>query len=124
MTSAVSDRLRLYLRVHALTVPHVEALLLLRADRTWWLPPRLASRLYVPEPRANDLLVDLAGLQIAETGQLGYRFHPETPDLEALSEELADAWAHRLAEVAGMIHDQTDAAATTFAAAFRFRKDS
>lgn len=124
---AIQDELRRFLLTSALTVPHVEAVLLLRNDdATLWNAHRLATRLYVSEKRAAELLAELGdkGLIARIDEQPNYRYGPSTPRLAALLDLLADTYARQLVEVTELIHTAVDPAARHFAAAFRFRRDS
>ena len=124
---AIQDELRRFLLASALTVPHVEAVLLLRNDAaTLWDAQRLASRLYISEKRAAELLAELREKDlIAPVGeQPSYRYAPATPDLSVLLDLLADTYSRQLVEVTELIHSAVDPAARRFAAAFRFRRDS
>jgi len=124
--NAIPDNLRRYLLASSLTVPHVEAILLLRHDpQSRWDAPALAARLYLPERRARQLLGELVEMRIfaadASTGQYTYR--PESVELASLLDLLADAYTRHLVEITRLIHTATSTAAEQFADAFRFRKD-
>jgi hypothetical protein len=124
---AIQDELRRFLLSSALTVPHVEALLLLRSDAgTSWDAQRLSSRLYVSEKRAAEMLAELheKGLVAAIEDPRSYRYGPLTPELSHLLDLLADTYSRQLVEVTELIHSAIDPAARHFAAAFRFRRDS
>lgn len=124
---AIQDELRRFLLTSALTVPHVEAVLLLRNDAdTLWDAQRLASRLYVSEKRAAELLAELGekGLIARIDEQPCYRYGPSAPELSSLLDLLADTYSRQLVEVTELIHSAADPAARHFAAAFRFRRDS
>ena len=122
---AVPDNLRRYLLASSLTVPHVEAILLLRRDpERVWDARALASRLYIAERRSEQLLGELVEMHIATpANDPCYRYLPQSPELAALLDLLADAYAHHLVEVTRLIHAATSTAAEQFAEAFRFRKD-
>ena len=120
---AIQDELRRFLLTSALTVPHVEAVLLLRADsETVWDARRLASRLYITERRATELLGELSGMGMIAPDGDAYRYAPSSPELGALLDQLAGTYARHLVEVTELIHT-ADPAARQFAAAFRFRKE-
>jgi hypothetical protein len=123
---AIQDELRRFLLTSALTVPHVEAILLLRGDAsTTWDARRLGMRLYVSEKRAGELLAELCekGVVAPVEAPPGYRYDPSTPELAALLDVLADTYARQLVDVTELIHTAADPAARQFAAAFRFRRE-
>lgn len=107
------------------SVPYLEAVLLLRAEPDHgWDTALLARRLYVGERTAADLLQSLAAAGIAVTGPgtQGARYGP-APDLRAMLDQVADAYASDLVAVTALIHSRIDKRAQQFADAFRFRKE-
>lgn len=123
---AIQDDLRRFLLTSALTVPHVEAILLLRNDAaTNWDARRLSSRLYVTEQRAAELLEELLAIGVLARNEdpSSCRFSPATPELAGLLDVLAETYARQLVEVTELIHAAADPVARQFAAAFRFRKE-
>jgi hypothetical protein len=123
---AIPDNLRRYLLASSLTVPHVEAILLLRHDpQSHWDAPALASRLYVPERRARQLLGELVEMRIfaEDASAAQYTYRPQSAELASLLDQLADEYARHLVEITRLIHTATSTAAEQFADAFRFRKD-
>lgn len=116
---------RRYLLSSVPSVPYLEAVLLLRAEPgEAWDAARLARRLYVPERRGAELLAQLreSGIAVAADGPAAVRYGPE-PDLAALVDRVADAYASDLVGVSSLIHSRIDRRAQQFADAFRFRKD-
>jgi hypothetical protein len=86
----------------------------------------VASRLYVPEPSAADLLHTLCAagiLQCDDAAVARYRFDPGKPSLDALLEALAKAYADDLVGVTRLIHDSTQKNAHRFADAFKLKKE-
>lgn len=125
--NAIPDSLRRFLLVSRLTVPHVEAVLLVRSERaSAWSSTRLASRLYLSESRSGEILGDLVGLKILETAVSSdaYCYRPQDEELASVLDLLADCYARRLVEVTKLIHTVSDPTAERFAAAFRFKKDT
>jgi hypothetical protein len=122
---AIPDNLRRYLLASSLTVPHVEAILLLRHDpQSVWDAQTLASRLYVPERRGKQLLDELVEMQIAaSTNAEQFTYRPHNAELASLLDLLAGAYARQLVEITRLIHTAASPAAEQFAEAFRFRKD-
>lgn len=121
---AIPDDLRRFLLTGALSVPHVEAVLLLRSDTSQWDAQRLATRLYISEQRAGELLSELRekGMLTGAEPQI-YRYQPATPELAALLDMLADTYGKHLVEVTQIIHAAADPVARQFAAAFLFRRE-
>lgn len=116
---------RRYLLSSVPSVPYLEAVLLLRAEPgEGWDAARLARRLYVPERRGIELLAQLRESGIAvEAGEPAcVRYGPQ-PELAALVDRVAEAYASDLVGVSSLIHSRIDRRAQQFADAFRFRKD-
>ena len=73
--SHIPDDVRRFLLGAIPSVPHLEALLLLRAEQSEsWTAARLARRLYVDEVAAAPLLRDLHGAGLLQPTGHGYRF--------------------------------------------------
>jgi hypothetical protein len=113
------------------SVPHLEAMLLIRGTAMPWDAVQLARRLYLPEERAAGLLKDLraAGICTAQPDQaddLLYRYQPASDELHHLIEALADYYSRNLIEVTNMIHAQSrrHMRIQQFADAFRWGKKS
>jgi hypothetical protein len=106
------------------SVPHLEALLLLRRERgAEWDEARLARRLYVAEKTARTLLADLseAGFVAALPGtDAVFVFRPASPEQSETLDKVADAYSRNLIEVTNLIHGRS---ARLFADAFRIRRD-
>lgn len=121
----LSPDLRRFILTSVPTVPYLEAVLLLRSDPAKeWDAGQLARRLYVAERRGAELLAQLRDGGIVE--QVGdspaVRYAP-APELRALLDDLAQAYAADLVAVSSLIHSRIDRRAQQFADAFRFRKD-
>jgi hypothetical protein len=124
-SSELPADLRRFILTSIPSVPYLEAVLLLRADPAQdWGPAQLARRLYVPEPSGAELLTLLRDSGIAAEAQAAgtIRYAP-TPELRALVDRLAIAYAHDLVAVTRVIHSRIDRRAQQFADAFRFRKE-
>jgi hypothetical protein len=105
------------------SVPHLEALLLIRAEREKeWDAARIAHRLYIAEKSAADILVDLAAAAFlaVEGDPVGASYRPEAAGQAEMVDRVAAAYARDLVEVTNLIHRK---AARAFADAFRIRKD-
>jgi hypothetical protein len=105
------------------SVPHLEAVLLLRA-----LPARsaaaaeIAKALYLPEPAAAKVAQSLVstGLLVQEAGR--YRYAP-TEELAQMMDEVDAEYASNLVAVTKLIHGSERRSAQHFADAFKIRKD-
>lgn len=126
MTSPeLQSDVRRYLLSSVPSVPYLEAVLLLRTESgLGWDAAGLARRLYVPERRGIELLGQLreSGIAVA-AGQSGLVRYGPDPELAALLDRVADAYACDLVGVSSLIHSRIDRRAQQFADAFRFRKD-
>ena len=107
------------------SVPHLEALLLLRADPARaWDAHALAARLYIDEASAARLLSDLHARQLVLQGDDGL-FRLATHDAEhvAIVDRVVEVYSRHVVEVAELIHSTSDRKAQRFADAFRWRKE-
>jgi hypothetical protein len=125
----IPDDIRRFILTSVPSVPYLEAILLLRTDPdVGWDVPRLASRLYVAERQAAEVLAALAAAGIARSEELGetalFRYAPATAELRERLGALAQAYSANLVGVTELIHSRIDKRAQQFADAFRLRKDS
>lgn len=117
--------LRRFILTSIPSVPYLEAVLLLRAEKQRdWAAGDLARRLYLPELQAAALLQDLhsAGIVTGEPGRM--RYAPVTDELAAVLDSLAAEYSVHLVGITDLIHSRVDKKARQFADAFRFRKDT
>lgn len=123
--SGIPDQVRRFLLTAIPSVPHLEALLLLRAaPAVRWQAATLAQRLYVDDGRARVLLRDLIALGLAQSHADGsHAFAPRDRALAATVDQLATVYAQHVTEVAKLIHAKSDPKARQFADAFRWRKE-
>jgi hypothetical protein len=106
------------------TVPHLEALLLLRGLRDEWTPALLANRLYVDAETALALVEDLAAAGLVECANDRCRYAPRDPSVARVVDEVAALYARQMVVVAELIHSTSDRKAHRFADAFRLRKET
>jgi hypothetical protein len=124
----IPDDIKRFILLAIPSIPHLEALLLLRGERDApWDGMRVARRLYMHEKKANELLADLrAGGFLSGAGEepalFGYA--PRTAALRQMIDRLADIYARNLVDVTNLIHSKTGRKAQHFADAFKWRKDS
>lgn len=108
------------------TVPHIEALMLVRATApARWTPSALAQRLYVQPAVASGVLADLysAGMLQSEDSSSTYYFREQPCELCDVIANLAVLYSSNLVEITLLIHSKLDRKAQQFADAFTFRKE-
>lgn len=121
----LTDEIKRFILTSIPSVPHLEAILLLRNHHAeTWDGKALARRLYLGEKAANDLLIELCEAAVAQFDGTGYRYQPRSQELCDKIDQLAGAYASHLIEVANLIHSKTGKRAQQFADAFKWRKDS
>lgn len=126
--SPIPEDLRRFILTSIPSVPFLEAMLLLRADPTQqWESALLASRLYIRERVASQVLADLCTAGIARPcdppASHCHRYDPASQALRDRIDRLADLYARRLVDVTHLIHSSLERQAQQFADAFRLRKD-
>lgn len=123
----IPDEIRRFILTSIPSVPHLEALLLLRNEAMPWDAKSVARRLYMSDKAALMLLAELqeAGMLACEQQEpMHYRYDPVADDLRAMVDQLAEAYSRHLVEVTNLIHSKTGKRAQHFADAFKWRKDS
>ena len=125
----LSDDIRRFILTSVPSVPYLEALLLLRTDpAVGWDVLRLATRLYVTERQAAEVLTALTAAGVARGEVQGettlFCYAPATTELRERLDALAQAYSANLVGVTDLIHSRGDKRAQQFADAFRLRKDS
>lgn len=129
MTAApVPDDLRRFILTSIASVPHLEALLLLRAQpERDWDSETVARRLYITCRAADKLLNELCEIgALAVTAMRAsrtYGYHPQHAELADMIDRLAAAYVANLVGISGLIHSKLDRQAQQFADAFTWRKD-
>ena len=125
----VPEDIRRFILLSVASVPHLEAILLLRsmADHSW-TEKTVAERLYISEKAAGGLLGELqsAGFIVAteSSTSITYRYGPNSESLRQTIDRLAECYSKNLLEVTNIIHSKIDRKAQQFADAFKWRKDS
>jgi len=105
------------------SVPYLEALLLLHSEpNAPWSSTLLAGRLYIPESRAQVLLLQLHQAQIVNAVANEFFYAPDAT-LRDLIDELSLLYSKHLLEITHLIHSNLDRQAQQFADAFKLRKD-
>jgi hypothetical protein len=110
------------------TVPHLEALLLLRESRSSrWTAQQTAARLYIPVAAAASILDDLVRRNFvqseAEDGELYFRYDCPWDEQGEQLALVAAVYRQHTVRVASLIHSKASTAVRDFARAFRFKKD-
>jgi DNA-binding MarR family transcriptional regulator len=116
-----------FIRNNIDTVPHLEALVLLWNSRpVHWRPEELASRLYVETPQAEELLNDLARLNlVARFGDqmAKYCYLSGSAEQDELMAQVDACYRRDLVRISNMIHSKASSALREFARAFRFKRE-
>lgn len=124
----ISDEVKRFILKSIVSVPYLEALLLLRASPdSQWTADQVAKRLYISYAATTAILGQLheSGF-IEQTGpnEATYRYAPQTDEQRSIVDDVANAYARHLIDVTNLIHSRSGTNAQKFADAFRFRKDS
>jgi hypothetical protein len=122
----VPEGVRRFLLGAIASVPHLEALLLLRgAPGSEWSARTVAQHLFIAEERAKVILADLRQRAlVAELPPGVFHYAPETDEDYATIDQLADYYSRHIVEVANLLHAQLERQALEFSEAFRLRKES
>lgn len=93
-----------------------------------WDARTVASRLYLSEGRAAEVLLDLVSAKIVQvvaspSGGSQFKYEPVQPGIAELLDEVAHLYATDLVGVTTLVHARVDKRAVQFADAFRWKKD-
>jgi hypothetical protein len=109
------------------SVPHLEALILLWNSRpVWWTSEELTSRLYVPVKQVEDLLRDLARMELiaeSEASPQKFSYLAKSEEQNELLQSLDVAYRKDLVRISTMIHSKASSGVREFARAFRLRQE-
>lgn len=123
----IPDEVQRFILLAIPSVPHLEAILLMRGDPSLtWDAAQLARRLYSTEKAAKALLADLAGggfIRHDRQRPGGLRFAPQSAQLAAMIDRLAVAYSQNLIGVSTLIHSKMNRKAQRFADAFVWKKE-
>jgi hypothetical protein len=120
----VPDHVRRFILTSIPSVPYIEAMLLLRADSRRWDSFNVASRLYISEGQALELLQAMQQAGIAARQEDGsFAYAPATPELRHLIDALALTYSQDLVRVTDLIHSRIDKRAQQFSDGFRWKKE-
>ena len=127
-TTELPDDVARFLAVTRLRIPHVETILLLRANRGEnWDSTRLSARLYVSRAGARSVLRALEGLRIVVEDPMvagSFRLAALDPELDHALTRLEYVYATNLVAITRYVHSLEASGAQAFADAFDLRKDS
>lgn len=123
---ALTDELRRFI-FSIPSIPHLEAILLMRREARPWDAARLAQRLYLATERTAAILGDLAAAHICRQSDAeppSWRYQPASGELDALVASLERYYSQNLIEVTNMIHAGTrrHSRIQEFADAFKWGK--
>lgn len=123
----VPDDVTRFVLISIPSVPYLEAMLLLRNNRTCrWNSKQVSQRLYMSDKAAAELLAQLheAGIveATAEDPPLFY-YQPASDDLAQMIDRLAAAYARNLIGISNLIHSKTSKKAQQFVDAFKWGKE-
>lgn len=122
MSIPIPDALSDFILGNIETISQLEALLLLRrSPEQEWDAEALAKALYVPVEEAANVLAGLQANALVTRGR-GYRYAPQTAELAAMVDLLAETYARALIPVTNLVHANPQRF-RRFADAFKFRKD-
>ena len=119
----IPDDARRFLLSVIPSVPHLEALLLLRGNPVPWPIEQLASRLYVDATAARALVEYLAAAGLAACSADGCQYAPADAPAAATVDAVAGLYTRHTVAIAKLIHSTSDRKALRFADAFRLRKE-
>ncbi len=128
-TQPIPDDIRRFVLTSIPSVPHLEALLLMRAgEHEEWCDAKVAERLYIGEKIAHGLLRELCRAGMTSAHELPgdrtyYCYAPGSDAMRAMIDRLAALYASHLLEVTHLIHSTLDRKGQLFADAFKWRKD-
>ena len=123
----IPDDVRRFIVTSVPSIPHLEALLLLR-DTTIpaWNAEILAQRLYIGTRQAADLITALhnSGFLVPIDGSPGnYCYQPSHPSLRVIVDQLAQAYREDLIGITNLVHSASSKKVQQFADAFKWRRD-
>ncbi len=107
------------------SVSQLEVVLLLRRRPEAWTPTRVAEELGITPEAASAQLSTLHdwGLLVPDPATFGYRYAPRVPELAALVDKVATAYAERRVRVIRLIYSRPATAVRQFSEAFRLRRE-
>ncbi len=109
------------------SVPHLEAVILLWNSRpVGWTSEELASRLYVPAERTEEILKDLVRHQFVQQSSASpprFSYLPRNEEQNDWMFRVDTAYRREIVRISTMLHSKASPSVREFARAFRFKKD-
>jgi hypothetical protein len=110
------------------SVAQLEALLLMRnPSEQDWSVAALAARLYIQEEQTTQIVAVLrmqGVIRQTQTDPVLYRYAPDSPELGAMLDRVAEIYRRHLVPITNLIHSKPKPRIQQFADAFRIRKDN
>lgn len=110
------DEIRSFILTSIPSVPHLEALLLMRSESGPWNADTLSRRLYMTARAAVGVLANLRRVRLLRReGQAAghYCYAPASDELRGLVDRLADVYSRHLVAVSHLIHSDSKTAKRT-----------
>jgi len=126
MPNAKDDEIFRFIVEEIDSVPELEALLLLRQQRsTFWSPVDLANRLYIQPEQARALLAGLIRKQFAASapGEPEMYRYETSEERDVVIGGVEQLYRRETVRISTLIHNKPSAAIRDFARAFRFTKE-
>lgn len=121
-SDSIPDDVRGFVSRYIDTIAELEALLLLRRERSApWTAVELSQRLYITEAAASDVLTKLSADDLIVNDEMGFRYSA-TSELAALVDKVAETYRQQLIPMTHLVHSKPGRI-REFANAFKLRKD-
>ena len=108
---------------HISSALDLEVLLALRREDRAWRPHELARELRTDPTATEGAVRTLAEALILAVDDDGFRYRPAAPETGRAVDELADAYARNRVRVIEFIYKRPSDRVTTFADAFKLRRE-
>ena len=120
----IPDDVRRFIQASIDSVSQLEALLIVHEHpHTEWTVEALSARLYISLRQTSAILSRLAGDRLVTKSNGGFRYQPETEELNKMVDRLAEAYAKHLVPITQLIHSKQGLRIREFPDAFDFRKE-
>lgn len=121
----ISEHIKRFILTSVDSVPHLEAVLLMRYDQGMnWDAKIIAQKLYISPKKAQEILDELCASNfIKRDTPSTYCYEPDSFELKNILDDVADIYAKNLIEVTKLIHSKTDKQAQQFGDAFKWQTE-
>lgn len=121
----ISEHIKRFILTSVDSVPHLEAVLLMRYDQGMnWDAKIIAQKLYISPKKAQEILDELCASNfIKRDTPSTYCYEPNSFELKNILDDVADIYAKNLIEVTKLIHSKTDKQAQQFGDAFKWQTE-